>query len=121
MSNGPVISYVEPVVSCYAGDTDFTELLELFADRLAIIREGFETALASGDQAALVKYAHQLKGSAGGYGFPALGAAAGRLEQAAVDGADANVHDAWSELSLELQRVEAGFAQGPGNSRAGSV
>lgn len=71
-----------PIYSELAGDPDFGELVELYVqempDRIALL----EASLASGDRQTLRRTAHQLKGSAGGYGFPAVTQPAAALEQA---------------------------------------
>lgn len=65
----------------YAGDPDMRQLVDTFvdelADRIAAIQAAFETE----DLARLRTIAHQLKGAAGGYGFPVIGLAAEQVER----------------------------------------
>ena len=76
------------------------EFANLVADFLNAIPERIgriETALAEQDFAALRSYAHQLKGSGGGYGYPMLTTSAAQLEQQAV--------------AAELQACQAGVEE----------
>lgn len=72
---------VEPLRSCFAGDADMVELVQEFVQELP----GRAQTLAQLMQAAqlddLRRAAHQLKGAAGGYGFPTISESAGTLEK----------------------------------------
>ena len=74
------ISTLPPLHSSFAEDPDLRDLVVLFVDeldgRIASIQRAFDER----DLAELCRIAHQLKGSAGGYGFDPIGDAAGRLE-----------------------------------------
>ena len=72
-----------PIVSSLSGDPDMLELVEEFVDNLRDRTRSLEVAYAANDVEELVRLAHQLKGSSGGYGFDAIGEAAGALEQSA--------------------------------------
>ena len=74
------------VVSEFANDEEMAELVERFTAALPAVARRLEEALAADDREAIRRTAHQLKGSAGGYGFPTLTAAAGRLEARAREG-----------------------------------
>lgn len=69
-----------PLLSELAGDADMAELIEMFVaelpERVAALRQ----ALTERDFEALRRLAHQLKGAAGGYGFPSITEAAKDLE-----------------------------------------
>jgi HPt (histidine-containing phosphotransfer) domain-containing protein len=77
----------EPLVSQLADrthdDPEFAQLLEGFVKRLKERALAVEHTFREGDLAALAVMAHQLKGTAGGYGFPAIGEAAASLEKSA--------------------------------------
>lgn len=68
------------LVSEFADDQEFSDLIELFVselpDRLATI----QGALGDADYVAIERLAHQLKGAAPGYGFPTIGEAAEHVE-----------------------------------------
>ncbi len=82
----------DALVSELAGDPDLIELIQAFVgdlpDRLAAI----EKTLAEQTLDELARLVHQLKGAAGGYGFPKITDAAGRLESCVKAGAD------WDQL-----------------------
>jgi HPt (histidine-containing phosphotransfer) domain-containing protein len=77
----------DPLSSDLADDPDMAELIEMFLaelpDRIAAVR----TAIAAGQRDQVKRLAHQLKGAAGGYGYPAITDAAADLEHAAAMGA----------------------------------
>ena len=69
-------------------DQDMFELVEMFVSELPDRVTAIEEAIAKQDLAALAMLAHQLKGSAGGYGFPSITDAATQLETSAKAGAE---------------------------------
>ena len=69
-----------PLRSSFAGDPDMAELVAEYADELKQRAESIEAAWTAGDLPTLRTLSHQLKGSAGGYGFDLITDAAGRLE-----------------------------------------
>lgn len=68
------------VRSHYSGDPDMAELVQLFVAELPKRLEAMESALRGGEVESLFRLAHQMKGAAGGYGFPSISVAAGKLE-----------------------------------------
>lgn len=75
-----------PILSEFADDPDMTELVASFVEGLPLQVAKLEAAHASGDHPMLRRLAHQLKGAAGGYGFPTLTTAAAELEERLPDG-----------------------------------
>lgn len=71
---------VEPLVSELADDEDMADLLREFVQDLDVKCANIRQALQSNDLATLARMGHQLKGSGGGYGYPALSAAGAALE-----------------------------------------
>lgn len=69
------------LVSEFADDEDMLELVEMFVEELPQRASSIEKALAEADFATLQTLAHQLKGAAGGYGFPRISEVAKSLEQ----------------------------------------
>lgn len=61
---------------------------DMFVSELPDRVTAIEKAIAKPDLAALAMLAHQLKGSAGGYGFPSITDAAKQLETSANAGAE---------------------------------
>ncbi len=92
LSNGMVsattrrASASSDLVSELEDDPDMTELIEGFTRGLPAQAQRLEDALDANDREAVRRLAHQLKGSAGGYGFPTITEAAARLEQVAREG-----------------------------------
>lgn len=86
------------LVSEFADDPDMLELIQMFIDEIPQRVSAIEQALESNDMELLTRLAHQLKGAAGGYGFPAVSDASKILEKAAkekqtVDALDKMVRD----------------------------
>jgi signal transduction histidine kinase/CheY-like chemotaxis protein/HPt (histidine-containing phosphotransfer) domain-containing protein len=72
----------EPLASDFADDPDMIDVIRRFVTTLP----ERVAAMQAAEGAALQRLAHQLKGAAGGYGFPAITDAAARLEKALVEG-----------------------------------
>jgi signal transduction histidine kinase/CheY-like chemotaxis protein/HPt (histidine-containing phosphotransfer) domain-containing protein len=77
-----------PLRSEYADDPEMTELIELFLAELPEKVAAIQQSLAVNDSATLIILAHQLKGSAGGYGYPTITLSAKELEAGAKLGQD---------------------------------
>ena len=71
-----------PLISSLSNEPDMAELIELFATELPSRVRTIVDSVEAEDLNRLHTCAHQLKGSAGGYGFEPISAAAARLEQA---------------------------------------
>lgn len=69
-----------PLRSTYSGDPEMRELVDYFIGDLGRRVHALRAALDACDAARLRTLAHQLSGSAGGYGFAPIGDAAKRLE-----------------------------------------
>ena len=89
------------LVSELADDEDLIELVETFVEELPLRASSIAKALAEADFAALQMLAHQLKGAAGGYGFPTISAAAQALEATCM--ADRNLE----KLTAQAQQMLA--------------
>ena len=89
----------QPIHSAFESDPDLRDLVVLFVDELGNRADSIRQAFLDDDVAALRRIAHQLKGSAGGYGFDPIGDAASRLEydlladEAAVSSLSERVED----------------------------
>ncbi|WP_254510831.1 Hpt domain-containing protein [Anatilimnocola floriformis] len=95
--------------STYCHDPDMTELIELFVqempDRLAVLEQHLEEA----NWSELARFAHQLKGAGGSYGFPQLTPVASRLEQLAKHTAPAaELEAALHDLVLVAEQLRTG-------------
>ena len=76
------------LISELADDPDFADLVEMFVSELPNRVAALQRGIADQDYQALASLAHQLKGSAGGYGFPSITAAAALVEQSARTASD---------------------------------
>ena len=100
---------VEPLISELADDPDMLDLVNEFIDELPKRAEAIVACGAAEDLATIRTLAHQLKGSAGGYGFPAITDAAAKVEQSARGNAElAVITEQINELATLCQRARAG-------------
>lgn len=77
-----------PLVSELASEPDMIELVEMFVAELPERISAMQTAIVENDVASLTRLSHQLKGAAGGYGFPCITDAAAILESSSKAAAD---------------------------------
>jgi PAS domain S-box-containing protein len=98
----------EPITSQFAGDPAMGEIIERFLARLPETLEAVAAAVQANDRKHLRQVCHQLKGAAGGYGFPIITEKAAAVEQLAHSGADEIALQAASrELSSICRRALA--------------
>jgi HPt (histidine-containing phosphotransfer) domain-containing protein len=69
-----------PLVSEFAGDPDMRDLIEYFLGELQQGVQQLANAWAAENLSELRTLSHQLKGAAGGYGFPSITACAAEVE-----------------------------------------
>lgn len=99
-----------PIVSEFASDPDMIELVEMFVDGLPAQLEIIRDAWTKNDLAAVVTAAHQLKGAAGGYGYPMLTDAARSLELSARAASDlAGIRDRIEQVAALCNGIQAGL------------
>jgi HPt (histidine-containing phosphotransfer) domain-containing protein len=91
-----------PLRSSFADDPEMRDLLVFFVDDLSRRVEAIHRALLDQDRAQLHTLAHQLSGSAGGYGYTSIGDVARLLEKQVRSG---QLSDEM-ELSLLHERAE---------------
>jgi len=89
------------LVSELASDPDMAELVGLFVKELPQRADAIEQCLDRSDYQELARLAHQLKGAAGGYGFPTITEKAAIVEQQAKD------RSAIEELSTVVRELSA--------------
>lgn len=97
------------VYSSLADDPDIGELVEMFVEELPARLDALQKALASHDLESLGRFAHQLKGAAGSYGFGELTRPLALLEHRVRDNATEEylLHSVQEVLAV-CQRVRAG-------------
>ncbi len=98
-------SVASELLSEFADDPDMSELVDTFTAGLPAQAKRLEDAFDANDREAVRRLAHQLKGSAGGYGFPSITTAAARLEQEARDGA--TLSQALADVCDQCRRARA--------------
>jgi HPt (histidine-containing phosphotransfer) domain-containing protein len=69
-----------PLRSEFANDPDMAEIVEMFVDEMPQRTEQLTKLWSSQQMEDLKRFAHQIKGASGGYGFPTVGAAAAKVE-----------------------------------------
>ncbi|MGQ9652023.1 MAG: ATP-binding protein [Phycisphaerae bacterium] len=84
-------SDAEVLVSELANDDDLADLIEQYVSELPGKIAAIEDAMRRGDLEALSVMSHQLKGSAGGYGFPAISRSAAEFEAGIKAGEDMSI------------------------------
>lgn len=72
----------QPIISELGTDDDIVELVDMFVSELPKRVEAMRQAVEENDLESLKRFVHQLKGAAGGYGFPTITEGARELEQA---------------------------------------
>ncbi len=77
-----------PLLSEFRDDPDLLELVEYFVEEISNTAEKFRAASQAQDLEVLSRLSHQLKGSAGGYGFTPLTDSARVVENAVLAGED---------------------------------
>jgi len=94
--------------SRFPDDPEMAELAELFVAQLAVRLEAMRTAWSQGDLAGVRFVSHQIRGAAGGYGFPEVGTAAGAIEDLLRGEADSPlVRERIEELERTVRRLSA--------------
>jgi CheY-like chemotaxis protein/HPt (histidine-containing phosphotransfer) domain-containing protein len=87
--------------SDFADDPEMTDLVVNFVGSLPERMEELRQVAARGQGELLRMRVHQLKGAAGGYGFPAITVAAARAERALADGA--SIEEVTEQLEALIQ------------------
>jgi HPt (histidine-containing phosphotransfer) domain-containing protein len=100
---------IDPIYSTLGCDPDLAELVDWFVgevpNRLASLRQSFDAH----DWSELGRLAHQIKGAAGSYGFPAVTPIAARLESAAKSAEpEDQILTALDELTTICCRLRSG-------------
>ena len=89
-------------------DEDLFELVEMYVDEMPSRIAALQAAYDAGDDEALRRQAHQIKGSGAGYGFDVLSNLARGLEFSVRDGEDRSViTESYEALLDACSRVRA--------------
>lgn len=98
--NSP-LPQTELLYSRLAENEGLADLVELFVEELPNRVAQLRTHFDAENWAELERYAHQINGAAGSYGFDLLTPAAARLERAVA------VHDSCEQIAAALEELEA--------------
>lgn len=94
--------------SALCADVDMVEIVQMFLDELPQRVAQLHAALEAQNYPELARYAHQLKGAGGSYGFPQLTSLAASLEQfARAHSADAALRASLDDLLDLIPRLRA--------------
>ena len=111
MSMSPTLD-MEYLYSSLASDPELGEIVDLFVDEMPGRVQNLTTALAESDWAQLGRYAHQMKGACGSYGFDRLSESAARLERACRPlPCEEKIRAAVEELATLCQCVRRGTGE----------
>lgn len=100
-SSDPASDNPDPIISEFADDPEMLDLIQMFIDELPERMAAIEQALTAADFETATTLSHQMKGAAGGYGFPTITDAAAEVEVAARD---QDVELTRTKLDIMLQR-----------------
>ncbi|MBU6412875.1 MAG: Hpt domain-containing protein [Planctomycetes bacterium] len=92
------------LVSDFAGDPDMQELVGLFVSELPDRVAKLNATWNQSQLGEVQRLAHQLKGASAGYGFPTIGDAAGKLEDA-LRASDAANQSSLNSLKRDLDNL----------------
>ena len=99
----------DALYSSLATDPDLAELAEMYVDEMPDKIAALEQAFSSGDLETLRQKSHQLKGSAGSYGFDKLTPTAAALEASVRDQQPLDqICEALNQMIGLCRRVRAG-------------
>lgn len=94
------------IYSEFKDDPDMADLVDFYVSSVPEKLELIEKCISTEDVQSLVRVVHQLKGSAGSYGFPAITSLAAVLEQSLLKGAStAEVQQPVDDLVNSLKRM----------------
>ena len=97
------------IYSEFGGDPDMADLVELYVDEMPEKVTTIQELAAAKDWDSIRRIAHQLKGSAGGYGFQPITEGAFRVEHAVKeDGSEEDILEALDELLDMCNRLRCG-------------
>ncbi|MCA9291758.1 MAG: Hpt domain-containing protein [Phycisphaerales bacterium] len=99
-----------PLISEFANDADMAELIEFFLSELDHRLQVLQAAWDTGNLEQVQSLSHQLKGAAGGYGFPSISEVAAELEHALAIHTPGSTlpRDRFESLMSQLRRAQAG-------------
>jgi HPt (histidine-containing phosphotransfer) domain-containing protein len=98
VSTGPAVR------SQFANEPEMRELVEMFVSELPQRTQALLDAFTAQQWEMVQRVSHQLKGASAGYGFPTIGTAAGRVEEA-VKAGPTTTADAVTQLNDSIRQL----------------
>jgi len=99
MQFSPDVPQIPPVRSQYASDPVIADLLSIYLDELQQTTNAIMTAFAESNLFEVQRLVHQVRGSAGAYGYPDITQLAGQLDDTLRTGAELmNIEPMTNEL-----------------------
>ncbi len=95
----------DPIRSQYANDAEMAELVDMFVTEMPDRVQGLLSSWSEQKLDDVSRFAHQLKGACGGYGFPTLSSAAGELERTLHALADGSSQASTDELRAKFDEL----------------
>ncbi len=102
---------LEPLYSLYQEDPRVAPIVKGFVSRLPDRMNSLREAYDKKDWSELKKLSHQIKGAAGGYGYPELTDTAAMLEKAAISHDETRVQNLLTEFNGFCERASLGVAE----------
>jgi HPt (histidine-containing phosphotransfer) domain-containing protein len=96
-----------PLYSTSIDDPDVADLIDDYVATMPQTIATMESAVAERDWSHLLRQSHRLRGSAAGYGFTTIGAAAGALELAIFHGNTGAILNRFNSLLSLCRRVRS--------------
>jgi two-component system, sensor histidine kinase LadS len=88
MQFSPDVPQIPPLRSQYASDPVIAELLSIYLDELQETADSIMAAFAESDLSEIQRLVHQVRGSAGAYGYPSITQLAGQIDDTIRIGAE---------------------------------
>jgi HPt (histidine-containing phosphotransfer) domain-containing protein len=108
----PTLVTTKLIYSSLGGDEDLADIVEMFVDEMPERTQNLVDLAAANNLDELRRFAHQLKGAAGSYGFNQLTPYAAELESAVRDRQPREtVHQALNALVAECALTRAGVPE----------
>jgi HPt (histidine-containing phosphotransfer) domain-containing protein len=93
----------QPLRSEFANDPDMRDIVEMYVTEMPERIAQLTNLWTSQQLDELRRVAHQLKGASGGYGFPTVGKAAGKVENSLMALSDGSANASLAQLRLQVE------------------
>ncbi|MCU0688518.1 MAG: Hpt domain-containing protein [Phycisphaerales bacterium] len=97
------VSAKQPLRSEFANDPDMRDIVEMYVTEMPERISQLTNLWTSQQLDELRRVAHQLKGASGGYGFPTVGKAAGKVENSLLALSDGSANASLAQLRAQVE------------------